>query len=201
MQRLLSGYRAFRDQRWPREKALYEALALGQTPRLLVIACSDSRVDPATIFDAGPGELFIVRNVANLVPPYEQGEGLHGTSAAIEFAVKKLMVRTILVLGHARCGGVSAALEEDAMAGTVFLEPWIRLLAPAKARCAHHASDPQTALEQESIRLSMERLEAFPFVRQAMEERGLAIEGARFDIADGHLEILDKTDGKFIRLD
>jgi carbonic anhydrase len=131
MQRLLNGYKAFREQRWPKERALYGALAeQGQSPRMLVIACCDSRVDPATIFDSGPGELFIVRNVANLVPPYEQGEGLHGTSAAIEFAVRKLRVRTILVLGHAQCGGVSAALAAEPDPSDIFIAPWIELLAP-----------------------------------------------------------------------
>lgn len=202
MQRLLTGYRAFRDQRWPKERALYAALAQqGQSPRMLVIACSDSRVDPATIFDAGPGELFIVRNVANLVPPYEQGEGLHGTSAAIEFAVRKLGVRTILILGHAQCGGVAAALTPEAEPDDQFISPWIALMEPARARCACHppdaARDPQTALEHESIKLSIERLLTFPFVAEAVARGDLALEGAHFGIADGHLEVLDRENGVF----
>jgi carbonic anhydrase len=200
MEKLLSGYRAFREQRWPRERALYAALAQGQSPRLLIIGCSDSRVDPATIFDAGPGELFVVRNVANLVPPFEQGDGLHGTSAAIEFAVKKLKVSAILVLGHARCGGVTAALQEEALTDTQFLVPWIGLLAPAKARCAHLHGDLQTALERESIRLSLQRLHEFSFIREAMERDGLKLHGARFDIADGSLELLSAETGDFLHL-
>jgi carbonic anhydrase len=200
MNRLLNGYRTFRAMRWPKERALYAALAeRGQSPRLLVIACSDSRVDPATIFDAEPGELFIVRNVANLVPPYEQGEGLHGTSAAIEFAVRKLGVRTILVLGHAQCGGVSATLAEPAGDDDEFIRPWIALLDQAKERCAGcgHSADPQTALEHESIKISIERLLTFPFVQRAVAEGALTIEGAHFGIADGHLELLDRDSGRF----
>src|SRR5215467_4188668 len=111
IEHLLAGYRRYRSERWPRLRALHQRLARGQRPRVLVIGCSDSRVDPATIFDADPGELFIIRNVANLAPPYELGGGYHGTSAAIEFAVVNLEVDTILVLGHAQCGGVAAALE------------------------------------------------------------------------------------------
>jgi len=201
MQRLMAGYRTFRDQRWPKERALYAALAQGQAPRMLVIACCDSRVDPATIFDAGPGELFIVRNVANLVPPYEQGEGLHGTSAAIEFAVRRLKVKTVLILGHAQCGGVSEALVPSDEGGDEFIRPWIALLDQGKHRCRHCApEEAQTALEHESIKLSIERLLSFPFVAEAVAAGTLALEGAHFGIADGHLEFLDRENGRFFPL-
>lgn len=196
MQLLLEGYRAFRDNLWPQVHQDYLRVAERQRPRMLIIACSDSRVDPHTIFSAGPGELFIVRNVANLVPPFEQGEGLHGTSAAIEFAVTKLDVSTILVLGHAHCGGCSAALDHTIGADTMFLAPWIRLLDEAVARVAHRP-DPQTALERESVVLSLERLAAFPFVAAAMQSRGLRLEGARFGVADGRLEIYDEMSKSF----
>lgn len=199
MKRLIEGYKTFRDQRWPQERALYEALAQGQAPRLLVIGCSDSRVDPATIFGAGPGELFVIRNVANLVPPFDQGEGLHGTSAAIEYAVKVLKVRTILVMGHAGCGGVQAALSGDVGDDMRFLRSWIELLAPARLVCLP-APDSQTALERESIKLSLQRLLTFPFVAEAVAAKSLALEGARFDIADGHLEVLDPVSGGFVTL-
>jgi len=202
MQKLLNGYRNFRAQRWPKERALYGALAeMGQSPRLLIIACSDSRVDPSAIFDAGPGELFIVRNVANLVPPYQQGDGLHGTSAAIEFAVRKLRVSTILVLGHAQCGGVAAALAESPDPEDEFIAPWIALRVPARARCAGHSGDEaQATLERESIRVSLERLMTFPFVKDAVERGELALEGAHFGISDGHLELLDHQHGVFVPL-
>lgn len=196
MQKLIEGYRAFRDGQWPLVRQHYQRLAEGQKPRMLVIACSDSRVDPHTIFNVGPGEIFVVRNVANIVPPCEQGEGLHGTAAAIEFAVAKLQVKTILVLGHARCGGVTAALDRTIGADTLFLAPWIELLEPARGRVAR-ASDPQTALERESIVVSMERLAAYPFVAQAIRDRGLNIEGARFGVADGRLEIFDPATKSF----
>jgi carbonic anhydrase len=196
LQKLLDGYRAFREGHWPQVRQVYEKLADRQRPDKLVIACSDSRVDPHTIFNAGPGELFVVRNVANLVPPCEQGEGLHGTSAAIEFAVAKLEVRTILVLGHARCGGCTAALDHTIGADTMFLAPWISLLEPALARVTDQ-HDPQTALERESIVVSMERLAAFPFIADAMRGRGLKIAGARFGVADGRLEVYDPATKSF----
>lgn len=190
MNELLKGYRAFRDAQWPQMRRHYEQVADRQRPTALVIACSDSRVDPQQILNADPGQLFIIRNVANLVPPYEQGEGLHGTSAAIEFAVTKLEVRIILVLGHARCGGVSAALDHSIGGESHFLAPWITLLDPALARVAD-AHDRQTALERESIRVSLERLAAFPFIAEAMRTRGLQLQGARFGIATGELELYD----------
>ncbi|MBL8558445.1 MAG: carbonic anhydrase [Hyphomonadaceae bacterium] len=196
MERLLEGYRAFRSKRWPYERALYEELAEGQKPDFLVIACCDSRVDPATIFDARPGELFVIRNVANLVPPFEPGAGLHGTSAAIEFAVRKLEVRTILVMGHAQCGGCMAALDHTIGQDMVFLQPWVALLEPAVSRCAHEA-DPQTALERESVKVSLENLRGFPFIAEAIETRGLKLAGARFGVADGRLELLDEATGAF----
>lgn len=196
MQRLLEGYRAFRAKRWPYERQVYEELADRQKPEFLIIACCDSRVDPATIFDGKPGELFIIRNVANLVPPYEPGAGLHGTSAAIEFAVRKLEVSTILVMGHAQCGGCAAALDHTIGQDMVFLQPWVALLEPALERCAD-APDPQMALERESVKVSLENLRAFPFIAEAIRTRGLKLEGARFGVADGRLELLNQETGSF----
>jgi carbonic anhydrase len=202
MQTLIEGYRRFRSGRWAEQRELYEQLADGQTPRLLVIACSDSRVDPTTIFGVRPGELFVIRNVANLVPPYEQGDGLHGTSAAIEFAVRKLRVKTILVMGHARCGGVHAALDGgDSLAGTEFLASWVELLEAAKERLEPTCSDPHHDLERESIRVSLERLLSFPFVAEAVHDGSLTLEGALFDVATGDLEHLNQTTGRFERID
>lgn len=197
MDRLLQGYRLYREKRWPELQALHRRLAeSGQAPRYLVIACSDSRVDPATIFNASPGEFFVIRNVANLAPPYEQGVGLHGVSAAIEFAVTKLKVDLILVLGHAQCGGVAAALERRPRDANSFLDTWIGLLDPAIERLGAEnctASD----LEHESIRVTLENLATFPFVRQAIEARGLKLAGARYGVADGGLEFLNSETGAF----
>ncbi|MEN9855494.1 MAG: hypothetical protein RLZZ157_620 [Pseudomonadota bacterium] len=195
MDDLLSGYQRFRANRWVEQRQLFEQLAEGQTPRTLIIACSDSRVDPAQIFDAAPGQLFVVRNVAALVPPCEQGEGLHGTSAAIEFAVEGLGVTTILVMGHARCGGVAAAIQRGrwgtkASAGAAsmsFVNAWIDLLAPVVEQLA---GADQTATERGAVELSLQNLMSFPFVAAKVEAGTLRLKGARFDIATGQLDLL-----------
>lgn len=199
MEHLIEGYRIYREKRWPELRALHRRLAeRGQSPRTLVIACSDSRVDPATIFNADPGELFVIRNVANLAPPCEDGKlGYHGTSAAIEFAVTKLYVETILVLGHAQCGGVAAALSKEPRDPSSFLDHWIDLLEPAKARIEGCDGDHAEALEHESIRVTLENLQTFPFVRHAIEENGLKLAGARYGVADGSLEVLNLDTGAF----
>ena len=198
MERLIAGYREFRSQRWPQERQHYEVLRNDQKPKNFVISCCDSRVDPATIFNAGPGELFVVRNVANLVPPFEADGKHHGTSAAIEFAVTTLNVETILVLGHAHCSGVSAALSSAELPSGSFLAEWIKLLDPALARCVDELDDRQRVVERESIRLSLERLAGFPFVAEAVQSRKLVLCGARFRIGDGKLEILDPETGEFV---
>ena len=199
MDHLIEGYRIYRKKRWPELRSLHRKLAeRGQSPRVLVIACADSRVDPATIFNAGPGELFVLRNVANLAPPYEQGGGFHGVSAGIEFAVLQLKVETILVLGHAQCGGVAAALSDRPRDPKSFLDAWIGLLDPAKARVvANQPGDPQSELEHESIRVTLENLATFPFIKLAMDERGLKLVGMRYGVADGGLELLDQETGEF----
>lgn len=198
MQYLIDGYRIYRQQRWPELRSLHKELAeRGQSPKTLVIACADSRVDPATIFNAGPGELFVVRNVANLAPPFEDTPGRHGVSAAIEFAVQQLKVETILVLGHAQCGGVAAALQDRPRNPQSFLDTWIGLLDTAKARLDPHCADKTTELEYESIRVTLENLLTFPFVAEAVRERGLNLAGARYGVADGGLELLNAATGAF----
>jgi carbonic anhydrase len=200
MDQLLAGYTRFRARRWVEQRELFEHLAEGQKPRILVIACSDSRVDPAQIFDVAPGELFVVRNVAALVPPCEQGEGLHGTSAAIEFAVEGLGIKTILVMGHARCGGVAAAIERgrwgtkasSAASNMRFVNAWIDLLAPVVEALA--GSDlPET--ERAAVQLSLSNLMTFPFVADKVAAGELNLEGARFDIATGELDLYNEDRG------
>jgi carbonic anhydrase len=197
LDRLIEGYREFRSGRWPDERKLYEALAADQRPETFVISCCDSRVDPATIFNAKPGELFVARNVANLVPPFEEDGTHHGTSAAIEFAVKALKVSSILVMGHANCGGVSAAIARTELRPGSFLSEWIKLLEPAVERCGGDHENRNTAVERESVKISLERLMTFPFVAEAVRMRGLKLYGARFGIADGKLEMLDPDTGEF----
>ena len=201
MDRLIEGYREFRRKRWPEERANYAELAnKGQRPEFLVIACSDSRADPATIFSARPGELFVIRNIAATVPPYEPEETTHhGTSAALAFAVLKLPLRGILVMGHAQCGGIAAALDNQIAETIPFLSSWIGLLEPARQRTAQvqdHAAR-HTEMERDAVRLSLERLMTFPFVAERVNAGALSLYGARFGIADGQLEVMDRQTGKF----
>ncbi len=201
MDRLIEGYREFRRKRWPIEWAKYGELAdRGQRPEFVVIACSDSRADPATIFSARPGELFVIRNVAAIVPPYEPEESTHhGTSAAIAFAVLQLPLRGILVMGHAQCGGIAAALDNRVAEKIPFLSSWIDLLEPARQRTAqvHDHAARHTEMERDSVRLSLERLMTFPFVAERVRAGTLSLHGARFGIADGQLEVLDSESDRF----
>ena len=200
MDRLIQGYREFRRKRWPEERANFAELAKGQRPEFLVIACSDSRADPATIFSARPGELFVIRNIAATVPPYEPEETTHhGTSAALAFAVLKLPLRGILVMGHAQCGGVAAALDNQIAESIPFLSSWIELLEPARQRTAQildHAAR-HVEMERDAVRLSLERLMTFPFVAERVGSGALSLYGARFGIADGQLEVLEPQSGNF----
>lgn len=201
MDRLIAGYRAFRAGRWPLERARYAELAhKGQNPDYLVISCSDSRADPATIFAAAPGELFVVRNVAGIVPPFEPDSGYHGTSAAVAFAVIRLGVKHVLVLGHAQCGGVAAAIDGSLAAGVPFLGNWIALMKPALEHSAHlHDSGARhTAMERDAVRLSLENLKTFPFVAERLRDGRLQLHGMRFGIADGALERLDTAADAFV---
>jgi carbonic anhydrase len=203
MKQLLDGYRAFKARRWPEERAHYEELSKrGQSPDYLVIACSDSRADPATIFNANPGELFVVRNVAGIVPPYETDHSYHGTSAALAFAVVQLNVHNVLVLGHAQCGGIQAALDGSLAAGVPFLEHWIELLEPAREHSAHigDSHERHVAMERDCVRLSLDNLMTFPFIAERVKAGTLALHGARFGIANGELEMLDPKTGDFVAI-
>lgn len=201
---LVEGYRSFLEGRYPGEAERYRLLAeKGQSPETMVIACCDSRVDPATIFSAGPGELFVVRNVANLVPPCEPDLGHHGTSAAIEFAVLGLRVKTILVMGHAQCGGIRACLEgadRPSDPGS-FIAKWMSIMEPARGEVLRVEGKPPEAyqldLEHNGIRHSIENLKSFPFVRERVADGRLALRGAYFDVATGRLLALDPESGGF----
>ena len=202
---LIDGYHRFRDREWQEERDRWSELAEGQSPKVMVIACSDSRVDPATIFDARPGEMFVVRNVANLVPPFEPDRNYHGVSAALEFAVTQLEVDELVVMGHGFCGGCAAALTgqfDDADHGQGhFIAHWIEMLADAreKIRAAHPELDRQAFLEMEleGVRLSLRNLIGFPWVRDRVESGRLTLHGAYFAIADGVLHVLDEATGEF----
>ena len=209
VEELVDGYRTFKANRYPEVSQLYRSLAeQGQSPKVLVIACVDSRADPTTIFNAGPGSLFVVRNVANLVPPFETGGGYHGTSAALEFGVTALNVETILVMGHGRCGGVKGFLEGlyDGKPKHTFIESWVKLLGPAKDEIIDVIrnkpfEEQLTALEHAGVRQSIRNLMTFPFIKERVEAGKLRLRGAFFDISDGRLMYLDPDSGAFEYLD
>lgn len=204
---LLDGYRRFHDGPYNEQRQRYDALAnKGQSPKVMVIACSDSRVDPTVIFDAEPGQMFVLRNVANLVPTYDPNGGQHGVSAAVEYAVTQLEVHHVIVLGHARCGGIAASFSgqfDNAEQGAGgFIAAWMAMIAPARDRIRAAAAmspdiDAHSALELEAIRISIGNLRSFPFVAAAEAAGTLQLQGALFDIADGILRVLDKDSGRF----
>jgi carbonic anhydrase len=199
---LIEGYRRFRAEGWARERERWSRLAEGQSPKVMVVACSDSRVDPGQIFDANPGEMFVVRNVANLVPPFETANGHHGVSAALEFAVTQLQVEEVIVLGHGFCGGCAAALTgqfDDAPHGEGhFIADWIELLREARDKVrAEQGPEAFRAMELEGVRTSLANLRTFPWVREREADSRLALHGAFFSIADGVLHVLDEASGAF----
>lgn len=203
---LLDGYKNFMSGRYTSESGRYRQLAeKGQTPRTMVIACCDSRSAPETIFDAGPGELFVVRNVANLVPPYAPDGQNHGTSAALEFAVQSLKIREIVVMGHGRCGGIHAALNSDGnpLSPGDFIGKWMSMLRPAATEVTQYksmtAAERQRALERISIRTSIENLLTFPCVRILHERQKITLSGAWFDISSGELWVMNSQTGDFVR--
>jgi len=201
---LLAGYRRFRASKLGGEQQRWQELAEGQSPRAVVVACSDSRADPAIIFDTDPGEIFVVRNIANLVPPYEVGGGRHGVSAALEFAVTQLNVPEVVIMGHERCGGISAALTgcfHDAPVGEGgFVAAWMSQIegpANAIARERGTGEDGQRALEEIAIRQSLANLRTFPFVSVREKNGTLKLLGCHFSIRDGELWLLDEADDRF----
>ncbi len=203
--RLIDGYRRFRDTQWRRERERWSELAEGQSPKVMVIACADSRSDPAQIFDTRPGEIFVVRNVAALAPPFETAGGYHGVSAALEFAVTQLEVEEIVVMGHGSCGGCAAALTgqfDDAPSGEGrFIANWVSMLHPARdrVRAHHHTSDPHAVLEMEweAVKLSLANLRTFPWIAEREKAGKLALHGTHFAIAEGKLYLLDEAEETF----
>ncbi|MCQ4158369.1 carbonic anhydrase [Roseomonas sp. GC11] len=203
---LFAGYRRFREEVWPERRRLFQTLAReGQSPRALVISCSDSRVDPGMVFNAAPGELFIVRNVANLVPPYNPDGDYHGTSAALEFAVCVLQVPRIIVLGHAMCGGVQALLRGFPPGAQDFVAPWMNgIAAEARRRTlecvAADSAEAQATCELETVKLSLRNLMSFPWVASRVAAGTLTLHGGSFDIRSGILSRLGE-DGSFSAVD
>lgn len=202
---LVNGYRNFMQGRYASESGRYVSLAReGQHPDTMIVACCDSRSAPETIFDSGPGELFVLRNVANLVPPYEPDGEFHATSAALEFAVQSLKVKNIVVMGHGRCGGIKAALSNNApLSPGDFIGKWMSMIGPAAETVASStlmtSSERQTALERISIRYSLANLRTFPCVNILESKGRLTLYGAWFDISTGELWVMNKDTGDFER--
>jgi carbonic anhydrase len=204
---LIDGYRRFRQGPYQDQRARYDALAVhGQKPRVMVIACCDSRVDPSVVFDAAPGQMFVLRHIAALVPPCERDGKHHSASAAIEYAVTQLAIDHVVVFGHGRCGGIQASLSGQFATASEcdggFIHRWMDIIEPAREKVLAAAAispdvDTQKALELAAIRVSIDNLRTFPFVREREERGELTIHGTFFDIADGFLLVLDPDSGSF----
>lgn len=200
---LRDGYNRFRTAKYPTQSDLFRTLGNGQSPQAMVISCADSRVEPSVIFDTVPGELFVVRNVANIVPKYRDTDGLHGVEAALEFAVTALKVSQIVVIGHSACGGISACLSaaNDKPIGQ-FISPWVAQLDNARDLVLEtKPSNPQKALEYAGIVQSLGHLKEYPFVDRAISIGTLTVHGAMFDIGSGTLAWHDPNTNAFVNID
>ena len=202
---LIEGYRRFREKSWERERGRWAELAEGQSPKVMILACADSRSDPAQIFDSRPGEMFVARNIAALAPPYETSAGLHGVSAALEFAVTQLEVGEILVMGHGMCGGCAAALTgkfDDVPVGEGhFIGDWVRMLSATRdevrSRHAELDRDAFLDMEQEAVKVSLANLRTFPWIAEREKDGRLKLHGGHFSISEGRLYLLDEAEDSF----
>jgi carbonic anhydrase len=205
LSQLIEGYRRFRASEWEREHERWAELAGSQSPQVMILACADSRSDPAMIFDARPGEIFVARNIAALAPPFETSSGFHGVSAALEFAVTQLQVAEILVMGHGMCGGCAAALtgefDEVPPGEGHFIGDWVRMLSATRdeVRARHPELDRAAFLdmEHEAVKVSLANLRTFPWIAERERDDRLKLHGAHFSISEGRLYILDEAEGDF----
>ncbi len=204
IERLVAGFKRFRESHFLRDRALFERLAQeGQFPRTMIVGCCDSRVDPAIITDSDPGELFVIRNVANLVPPFETAGNYHGTSAALEFGVCNIGVENIIVLGHAQCGGIRALMRGAAVdAAGGFVSGWMQVAGHARNRVLsrlHGESQEklERACEREAVLVSLDNLLTFPWILERVAQRKLALHGWYFDIEQGELLRFNPASNRF----
>lgn len=202
IRRLISGFRRFQQNYFKSDDVLYQQLGQGQTPKVLMVACSDSRVDPAILTDCRPGDIFVVRNVANLIPPYEPDGHYHGISSAVEYAVQFLKVEHIIVMGHSHCGGIDALMHSTNNPASEFVERWVAIARPARQaveRELPHKSDDLKcrACEQAAILISLENLLSFPWIDARVKEGSLAMHGWYFDIEAGQLLGYHPDTGEF----
>ena len=205
IRRLISGFRRFQQNYFKSDNTLYEQLGRGQSPKVLMIGCSDSRVDPAILTDCRLGDIFVVRNVANLVPPYEPDGRYHGVSSAVEYAVRFLKVEHVIVMGHSHCGGIDALMHSTTNPVSEFVEQWVAIACSARQavqRELAHKSDALKcrACEQAAILISLENLLTFPWVADRVKEGSLALHGWYFDIEAGQLLGYRPDTGEFEQL-
>lgn len=205
LNQLIEGYHRFREKDWEHERERWSELAEGQSPRVMILSCADSRVDPAQIFDARPGEIFVARNIAALAPPYETSTGFHGVSAALEFAVTQINVGEILVMGHGMCGGCAAALTrqfEDTEPGEGhFIADWVGMLSDARDEVLGRHTELDRAafldMEREAVKVSIANLRTFPWIAEREKAGELKLHGAHFSISEGRLYIYDEAEDSF----
>ncbi len=199
MEKFIAGYRQFRETYFRENRAfIQDLMQKGQAPKHLMIACSDSRIDPSLEFGVEPGEMFIVRNVANLVPPFEPDGHSHGTSAALEFAVRVLKVEHVIVMGHAKCGGIKALLDQPP--NSDFIAAWMRMAEPAREKAMKETTTREAAqrcCEHEAVRISLENLLTFPWVKAAVDAGQVELHGWYFDLETATLSIMNKATGAF----
>lgn len=202
---LTDRFHRFKFRHFDQNRDHYEELAnFGQSPDVMIVSCCDSRCDPETIFSAMPGELFVVRNVANIIPPYETGGKFHGVSAALEFAVLNLRVKHIVIMGHSGCGGIKAAMEQSSAIQTesMFISRWMSILDDCRLRVlsSHQTSSRKTVLdtmEREAIKVSLANLRSFPFITDLENKNKISLHGAYFDIGTGNLLVLSQQNGEY----
>jgi carbonic anhydrase len=207
LRKLTSGFLEFQRSTFIPKQALFQQLVIKQTPKIMMIACSDSRVDPAILTNCEPGDLFMVRNVANLVPPCARDLGAHGTSAALEFAVSSLEVEHIIVLGHSGCGGIKALLTADPAIASehTFIHTWMQIADEARRRTLVTARNQPLEiqlriLEQESIKTSLSNLLSFPWIASRVADGRLRIHGWRFELSEGNMYVYVPEDDRFVPL-
>lgn len=203
--RLIKGFKRFQENYFKSDDTLYEYLGKGQIPKVLVVGCCDSRVDPAILTDCRPGDLFVLRNVANLVPPYEPDTRYHGVSAGVEYAVQVLGVEHVIVLGHSCCGGIDALMRSGTERFGQFIDHWIEIARPAMEAVKHDLAQKspdlqRRACEQASILLSLENLLTFPWVAERVRAGTLALHGWYFDLIAGELLGYHADTGEFLKI-
>lgn len=197
LKKMKAGYQAFREKYALGEDAIMRSLAhQGQKPEIMVVACSDSRVDPALILQCDPGDLFVVRNVANIIPPYEKDSGHHGVSAALEFGICYLNVKHLIILGHSQCGGINALLNQETLHQDDFISKWVSLI-----KCNHGSEMNVESYAQHALKLSYKNCLTFPWIKNKVEAQELALHLWFFNIKKGEILTYQNDTDQFTPFD